>query len=85
MATERVNDLHAFKVFVDAQLVSGEDIPTVDEVIARWSYENESKEERTETLEGIRSGIADVEAGRLIPAREAVAQLRRKYGLTEVS
>jgi hypothetical protein len=78
MATERANDLQAFKSFVEEQLAC-EIVPTVDEVVARWEYENESPEEREATLEAIREGFADVDAGRVMPAREAVAELRRKH------
>jgi hypothetical protein len=84
MATDRANDLYAFKCFVEAQL-AGETVPTVDEVLARWEHENESQEERDETLRAIRRGFADVEAGRVRPAREAVAELRRKHNLPESS
>jgi hypothetical protein len=80
MSTERANDLLAFKNFVDAQL-AGETVPTVDEVLSLWEFENESEEEREETLEAILRGLADVEAGRVMPAREAVAKLRRKHNL----
>ena len=84
MATDRANDLYAFKCFVDAQLGS-ETVPTVDEVLARWEYENESEEQRDETLDAIRRGFADIEAGRVRPAREAVADLRKKHNLSESS
>ena len=83
MATERANDLLAFRTFIDEQL-SGETVPTVDEVLARWEYENETDEDRQETLEAIRRGLADVEAGRVVPAREAVADLRRKHNLPDL-
>jgi hypothetical protein len=84
MATERANDLNAFKSFIDEQL-SGETVLTVDEVLARWEYENASDEDRQESLEAIRRGFADVEAGRVMPAREAVAELRRKHNLSELT
>ncbi len=84
MAIERANDLLAFKSFIDEQL-AGETVPTVDEVLARWEYENESDEEREQTLEAIRRGLADVEAGRVMPAREAVTQLRRNQNLPNLS
>ncbi len=80
MATERANDLRAFKCFIDEQLV-GETVPTVNEVLARWALENETDDEREETLEAIRRGFADVEGGRVMPAREAVAELRRQHNL----
>lgn len=83
MATDRANDLLALRSFIDEQL-SGETVPTVDEVLARWEYENESDEEREETLDAIRRGFADVHAGRVVPAREAVAELRRKHNLPEL-
>ena len=82
MATDRANDLLALRSFIDEQL-SGETVPTVDDH-ARWEYENESDEEREETLEAIRRGFADVQAGRVVPAREAVAELRRKHNLPEL-
>ena len=84
MATERANDLQAFKSFIDEQL-AGETVPTVDEVLARWEYETEGDEEREETLAAIRRGFADVEAGRVMPARETVAELRRKHNLSDLS
>ena len=83
MATERVNDLHAFRSFIDEQL-TGDTVPTVDEVLARWAYENQSEQERQEALEAIRQGLADVKEGRVTPAREAVAELRRKHNLPEL-
>jgi hypothetical protein len=85
MATERANDLQAFRSFIDEQLANGEVVLTVDEMLARWEYQNESEEEREESLEAIRRGFADVAAGRVMPAREAVAELRRKHDLPELS
>ena len=84
MATERANDLLAFRDFIDEQL-SGATVPTVDDVLARWESENESEEERQAAIEAIHRGLADVEAGRVMPAREAVAHLRRKHQLPDLS
>jgi predicted transcriptional regulator len=83
MANERANDLDAFKSFIDEQLAA-ENVPSVDEVVARWEYENETDEERQETLEAIAQGLVDAEAGRALPARQAVAELRRKHNLPEL-
>jgi hypothetical protein len=85
MATERANDLQAFRSFIDEQLANGEVVLTVDEMLARWEYQNESEEEREESLEAIHRGFADVAAGRVMPARDAVAELRRKHDLPELS
>jgi hypothetical protein len=84
MATERANDLYAFKSFIDEQLTAG-CVPTVDEVLARWEYENESDEEREDGLNAIRRGLADVEGGRVVPARQAIVELRRKHNLPDLS
>jgi hypothetical protein len=48
MAAERANDLQAFKSFINEQLSNGETVPTVDEVLACWEYENEGEDEREE-------------------------------------
>lgn len=37
--------------------------------------------ERNETIAAIREGLADVEAGRTKPARQALKALARKYGI----
>jgi len=82
MATQRAQDLHAFKSFLDQQLVT-DPVPTVREVIARWAAENQPDEERADTVHAFKESLADIEAGKSgIPAREAVAELRKKYGLT---
>jgi predicted transcriptional regulator len=86
MATDRRNDLRAFQSFVEEKLSNGGATLTLDEALDLWEYENSSSEtERQETLEAIRRGIADVEAGRVRPAREALAELRRKHNLSELS
>ena len=41
MATERTNDLHAFKSFIDEQLATGNADLGLDEALARWKRENE--------------------------------------------
>jgi hypothetical protein len=82
MGTERAQDLHAFKSFVDQQLAD-DPVPTVGEVIARWDAENQPDEEQADTVQAVKESLADIEAGESrIPAREAVAELRKKYGLT---
>jgi hypothetical protein len=85
MVTDRANDVLAFKTFIDEQLMR-ETVPTVDDVIIRWEFENESHEERAATVEAVREALVDMHAGDTgIPAREAIAQLRRKHNLPELS
>ena len=40
-----------------------------------------AKAERGETISAIRKGLADVEAGRTKPARQALKTLAKKYGI----
>ncbi|HKI17010.1 MAG TPA: hypothetical protein VKA15_03990 [Isosphaeraceae bacterium] len=84
MAIDRANDLQAFRDFVDDHLANGESNLTLDEALDLWEYENSSEDERESTMEAIRQGFADVVAGRVRPAREAIAELRRKHNLPEL-
>ena len=79
MATERANDLKAFLDFARAKLTSGEVDVTLDEVLARWEYENETDAEREDTLRAIREGLDDMHAGRTRPAEEVFAEIRQKF------
>ena len=81
MATERSNDLRAFKGFIDEKLSNGGANLTLDDALGLWDYENQAEEERADTLQAIQRGFADIEAGRVRPAREALEELRRKHKL----
>lgn len=81
MAIERSNDLRAFKGFIDEQLANGGADLTVDEALARWEYENSPEEEREETIQAIRQGFADIEAGRVRPIEDFDREFRQKHGL----
>jgi predicted transcriptional regulator len=86
MATERADDIQAFRSFIDEQLATtGGTLPTVGEILARWEFENETPEEREEGLEALRRGLADADAGSVVPAREAIAELRRKHNLPDLA
>lgn len=83
MATERANDLQAFRDFLDAKLSnSGGDL-TPQECLELWEVENQTEEERGETLEAIRQGLADVDAGRTRPAEDVIRELCRKHHLAD--
>jgi len=85
MATERIDDLRAFRDFVDAQLDNGGSSLTHEECLDLWLIENPSDEEREEAVATIRQGLDDMYAGRTRSARVAIAELRRKHKLSEVS
>jgi predicted transcriptional regulator len=84
MATDRKDDLRAFRAFIDEQLGNGSAALTPAEALELWEIQNPSESEEHETVEAIRRGLADVEAGRVRPAREALAELRRKHNLPEL-
>ena len=84
MHTERVEDPRAFQDFLAARLAHGPDGLTLTDYLDLWAHENETDQERQETLEAIRRGFADVEAGRVRPAREAINEIRRKHHLPDL-
>lgn len=79
MATDRANDLRAFRGFIDEQLAGTDADLTLDEALVRWEYENSSEEEREETLRAIQRGLDDMHAGRTVDAFEFVERMRRKF------
>jgi hypothetical protein len=81
MATERANDLRAFREFLDAKLSNGLSSLTPAECLDLWEYENQTDEEREETFEAIREGLADVEAGRVRPFEEFDREFRATHGI----
>ena len=85
MTTDRLNDPRAFRDFLDAKLSNGGSLLTLDEAFGLWEAENSSDQEREETLAAVRRGFADVEAGRVRPARDAIAALRRTHKLPELT
>jgi hypothetical protein len=81
MATEGANDLKAFNAFIEELLTNGGTALTVDEALLRWEYENGSEVERDETLQAIRQGLSDLDAGRTRPLEEFDREFRAKHGL----
>jgi len=82
MATERANDLRAFRDFADAKLSNGGAEMTLDEAIALWDIENAPEDERAATVEAVKEALADMRAGDTgVPARDFLAEMRCKYQL----
>jgi hypothetical protein len=79
MAIERINDLSAFKGFIEEKLSSwGTDL-TLDQALLNWELENQTEEEREETLRAIRLGLDDMYAGRTVDAFEFVERMRQEF------
>ena len=79
MATERINDLRAFKGFIEEKLANGGTNLTLDEALMNWEIENQTEEEREETLQAIQLGLDDMYAGRTVDAFEFVERMRQKF------
>jgi hypothetical protein len=85
MATERATDLRAFRDFLDAKLSNGGSELTPEECLELWEVENESPQERAASVRAVREALDDMRAGDTgIPAREAIAELRRKHHLPDL-
>jgi predicted transcriptional regulator len=83
MAAQRANDLRAFRQYIDERLTNGGSEMTLDEALANWEVENQTDEEREETLQAIREGLADVGAGRTRPAEAVIRDLCRKDNIPD--
>jgi hypothetical protein len=81
MESDRINDLRAFRSFVDEKLSDEGDVLTLDDALAHWEYANQTEMERAETLQSIRQGLADVESGQTRPFADFDREFRQKRGL----
>ncbi len=82
MTTDRINDVRAFRSFLDEKLSNEGANLTLDEALGLWEYENASDEQRAETRGAIQQGFADVEAGRVRPLEDFDREFRQKHGLS---
>ncbi len=82
MAIERINDLFAFKSFIEEKLsIEGANL-TLDDALTRWEDENQTMEEHSASVEALREALDDMRSGDTgAPAREFLADLRGKYHL----
>ncbi len=78
MATDRINDLLAFKGFIEEKLAHAGTNLTLDEALINWEIENQTEEEREETLRAIERGLDDMYAGRTVDAFGFVERMRRR-------
>jgi hypothetical protein len=85
MATDRRNDLKAFRSFVDQKLSNGGANLTLDEALSLWDFETQPSTERAETVQALREALDDMRAGDTgTPAREFLSETRLKYQLPEL-
>jgi hypothetical protein len=82
MATERTNDLVAFKRFIDEQLSNGGNELTLNEALLRWEHENQTRDAQKETQHSNQEGVKDRHAGESKSVDEMIEELRKKHRLT---
>ena len=73
VSLEQLESFHRFAS--DRVKTGGEDL-TMDELYDLWRLENLPPEELQDSLESLRRGLADAEAGRVRPADEVLEELR---------
>lgn len=72
MQSVQPNSLASFHKFVGQQLQSdAAETMSPEEALALWR-------DREESLEAIREGLADIEAGRTYPAEDVIRELRSR-------
>ena len=81
MSTQRIDDIRAFRSFLDEMLAQAGDDLTLDGILELWEFENASDREREATLAAIREGLEDADAGKTRPAREVLSEVQRKFNL----
>ncbi len=67
------------KGFIEEKLSSGETDHALGEALMNWELENQTEEEREETLRAIRLGLDDMYAGRTVDAFEFVERMRQNF------
>jgi 16S rRNA C967 or C1407 C5-methylase (RsmB/RsmF family) len=82
MATERENDLVAFRKFVDEQLSNGGAKLTLNEVLARWENENQTPEERQNSMQALEQSLKHTGSSNDQSFNEVLEDFRKKHGLT---
>jgi predicted transcriptional regulator len=73
-------ELDDFHKFASKRIEAVPSEMTFDDLVMEW----ESLRDRAEINAAIREGLADVEAGRHRPARDAMEELRQKHGLSPI-
>ena len=72
-------DIDAFRQFAKQQLGNADGDLSLQQILNAWEMRRESEE----TVEDIRRGISDIEAGEGKPVAQAFADVRRKLGMGE--
>ena len=72
-------ELASFNKFASERLSEATSEPSFAELYIEW----QDRHEKDSVHEAIRRGIADVDAGRVVPAREFLAELDAEFGFDD--
>lgn len=72
---------------VEGHVIPDEPVPLPDGTRVRieFPYTLEMSADREDHLNALREGLAEIAAGQTVPAREALAELAAKYGLSSTA
>ena len=73
-----LQELNSFHEFAADSLRSRKDDVSLERLLAIWR----AKKEREEVNAAIRQGLDDVDAGRVVPADQFLAEFDKRHGLT---
>jgi hypothetical protein len=76
--TNALQELHSFTQFAQKKLSESDATLSLEECIRLWRQQVEMEE----TVEDVRLGRKDFEAGLAVPLDEAMADIRRQLGWT---
>ncbi len=71
MSIETVSELQNFREYIDQRLTSGSERVSPEDALRNWR-------EHQQTMQSVRCGLADVEAGRTRPAVDVIEELRSR-------
>lgn len=69
--------LESFHQFAAEQVGNGGSEFTLEDLVDLWRAANPADDELQDSLASLQRGLADAEAGRSYPARDALAKLRQ--------
>ena len=79
MSMQSPTEAEAFYQFLGQTLSQGQRETPPEALLRKWRAQKEYQE----TVEAIREGMADIEAGRGTPLEEFAAEMRKKFGIVE--
>jgi predicted transcriptional regulator len=77
MTTALQQEIEQFRDFA-TRVAATEDVESLQEILDLWQMEHPTDAEQRASLESLRRGLTDAAAGRIRPADDVIADLRRE-------